>query len=159
RDLRQRRGRSRAWLAGSAPAHISSKRTIAYDRAAMAEERIESQGYFEMLWDCDHCETKGLLGKSQRHCPECGAKQNPDKRYFPEEGKAQRVDGHKYEGADRQCSSCNAAISAAAKNCTNCGAPQDGWKEVRGVEVPKVVAPKRRTWLIVLIVVALAAAL
>ena len=23
---------------------------------------------YEMLWDCDHCDTKGLLGKSQRHC-------------------------------------------------------------------------------------------
>jgi hypothetical protein len=111
-----------------------------------------SEQPYEMLWDCDHCDTKGLLGKSQRHCPECGAKQNPDKRYFPEEGKEQRVDGHKYEGADRQCPSCNAAISANAKNCTNCGTPQDGWKEVKGVEIPKVVKAPRRIWLIVLVI-------
>jgi hypothetical protein len=30
-------------------------------------ERVESQGFYEMLWDCDHCDTKGLFGKSQRH--------------------------------------------------------------------------------------------
>ena len=49
----------------------------------MLKEHIESQGFFEMLWDCEHCGTKGLLGKSQRYCAECGAPQNPAKRYFP----------------------------------------------------------------------------
>jgi hypothetical protein len=111
----------------------------------MAEDRTESQGFYEMLWDCDHCETKGLLGKSQRHCAECGAKQNPDKRYFPKEGEQTRIDGHKYEGADRYCPSCNAAQSLQAKNCTNCGAPQDGAKEVRGVVTP-VAPPKKKRW-------------
>src|SRR5262245_41064864 len=121
----------------------------------MAEqERTESQGFYEMLWDCDHCDTKGLLAKSQRHCPECGAKQNADKRYFPPEGAEVRVDGHKYEGADRVCPACSAAISAAAKNCTNCGSPQDGAAEVKGVAVPIVVKPQRKVWPIVLIVIA-----
>jgi hypothetical protein len=121
----------------------------------MAEERVESQGFFEMLWDCDHCDTKGLLGKSQRHCPECGAKQNADKRYFPKEGdKLQRVDGHKYEGSDWQCASCEAPQSVHAKNCTNCGAPHDGTKEVRGVAAPaKPPKPKRKWWPPVAIIV------
>ena len=76
------------------------------------EERVESQGFYEMLWDCDHCETKGLLAKSQRHCAECGAPQNPDKRYFPKEGEEKRVDGHSYEGADRTCPACSAPMGA-----------------------------------------------
>src|SRR5688572_33143594 len=104
------------------------------------EERVESQGFYEMLWDCDHCETKGLLGKSQRHCPECGAKQNPDKRYFPKEGEAKRAEGHSYVGSDRSCPACNAPQSAKSHNCTHCGAPLDGSAEVKGVVTP--VAPK-----------------
>lgn len=108
-------------------------------------ERVESRGFFEMLWDCDYCDAKGLLGKSQRYCPNCGAKQDPDKRYFPKEGEAQRVDGHTYVGADRYCPACNAPQSAAANNCAHCGAPLDGANEVRGVVTP--VAPvKPRNW-------------
>ncbi|MDQ3341494.1 MAG: zinc ribbon domain-containing protein [Myxococcota bacterium] len=110
------------------------------------EERVESKGFFEMLWDCDHCDTKGLLGKSQRHCPNCGAKQNPDTRYFPEPGKAQRVDGHKYEGSDRTCLACNAPQSAKATNCTHCGAALDGASEVRGVVSAVAPKPKRKRW-------------
>lgn len=99
----------------------------------MAEEREESQGFFEMLWDCEFCDARGLLGKSQRYCANCGAPQNPDKRYFPKEGEQRRVDGHQYEGADRACPSCAAPQSANAKNCTRCGAVLDGAAEVRGV--------------------------
>ncbi len=118
------------------------------------QERTESQGFYEMLWDCDHCDTKGLLGKSQRHCPECGAKQNPDKRYFPKEGEERRIDGHKYEGADRACGSCGAPQSARAHNCTGCGAPLDGAAEVKGVAAPVAPRPvkKRRWWIPVLII-------
>ncbi len=113
----------------------------------MAQERIVSEGHFEMLWDCDHCDTKGLLGKSQRHCPECGAPQNPDKRYFPKEGEAKRVDGHKYEGADRHCPACNTPQSALAKNCTHCGSPLDGSHEVKGIaSVPAKAPPRPRKW-------------
>jgi hypothetical protein len=118
------------------------------------EERTESQGFYEMLWDCDHCDTKGLLAKSQRHCAECGAKQNPDKRYFPKEGEEQRIDGHKYEGADRGCGACGAPQSTRAHNCTNCGAPLDGAAEVKGVVAPVTPAPpkKRRWWIPVLVI-------
>jgi len=113
-------------------------------------ERVESEGFYEMLWDCDHCGTKGLLGKSQRHCPECGAPQNPDKRYFPSPEQQKRIEGHAYEGADRHCPACNAPMAAKAKNCAQCGAPLDGAKEVRGVLAPQPVAKKRRRiWLYV----------
>lgn len=118
-------------------------------------ERVESQGFYEMLWDCDHCDTKGLLGKTQRHCANCGAKQNPDKRYFPEPGKAQRVDGHQYEGADRTCPACDAPQSAKSTNCTHCGAALDGSKEVRGVVTPVAPKPKRKLWPIFAVIAAI----
>ena len=117
-------------------------------------ERTESEGFYEMLWDCDHCDTKGLLGKSQRHCASCGAPQNPDKRYFPKEGEAKPIDGHRFEGSDRQCPSCNTSMGSTAKNCTSCGSPLDGSKEVRGIAAPVAAkAPKKKIWPIVLAVV------
>src|ERR1043166_6596786 len=127
----------------------------------MGQEREESQGFFEMLWDCDHCDARGLLGKSQRFCANCGAPQNPAKRYFPKEGEERRVDGHLYEGADRTCPACSSPQSARAHNCTNCGSPLDGAAEVRGVsDAPAQAQPrqaparprgKRRIWLFVLL--------
>ena len=125
----------------------------------MGQEREESQGYFEMLWDCDHCDARGLLGKSQRHCANCGAPQNPAKRYFPKEGEQVRVDGHTYEGADRACPACSAPQSARANNCTRCGSVLDGGAEVRGVVDAASAAPaaaparprrRRRIWPVVL---------
>jgi len=121
----------------------------------MGAERTESEGFYEMLWDCDHCETKRLLGKSQRHCPSCGAPQNPDKRYFPKPEEQTRVDGHQYEGADRHCPACSAPMGAAANNCAQCGAPLDGSSEVRGVAAPVAPArPRRRIWPYVLAAIA-----
>ena len=118
------------------------------------EERTESEGFYEMLWDCDHCDATGLLGKSQRYCAQCGAPQNPDKRYFPTPEQQQRVDGHQYEGADRHCPNCSAPMGAKATNCTNCGAPLDGSAPVKGVPVaPPPPQPKRRWWLVVLVLV------
>ena len=118
-------------------------------------ERTESEGFYEMLWDCDHCGAKALLGKSQRHCAECGAPQNPDKRYFPSDEQAKRVDGHRYDGSDRHCPSCHAPMGASAKNCTKCGSPLDGGNEVRGVAAPVAAKPKRRRiWPYVLLAIA-----
>jgi hypothetical protein len=120
-------------------------------------ERIESEGHYEMLYDCEHCGTKRLLAKSQRHCAECGAPQNPDKRYFPEEGEAHRVDGHQYDGADRYCPSCNTPQSAKGKNCTQCGAPLDGAKDVRGVvAAPPPQKKRRRQWVVLAVVAGIA---
>lgn len=129
----------------------------------MAESRTESQGFYEMLWDCDHCGTCGLFAKSQRHCPECGAKQNPDKRYFPKEGEERPVVGHHYEGADRQCAACSAPQSARAKNCTNCGAPLEGAQQVRALGAipmsgarPAPVAPRKsKRWVLFVVLAVL----
>ena len=118
----------------------------------MADERVETVGEFEMLWDCDHCEAKRLLGKSQRHCPQCGGVQNPDKRYFPKDGEFVAATGHDYEGADRVCASCQAPMGAKASNCTNCGAAMDGVKEVAGVAPPAPAPAKKGSSHIFLIV-------
>ncbi len=114
---------------------------------AMGDVNVKAT--FEMLWDCEFCETKGLLAKTQRCCPECGGKQNADKRYFPKEGEEVKVDGHKYEGADRYCPACQNPQGAAGKNCTNCGSPMDGSAVVKGVEIPEPPKPKKsKLWIL-----------
>jgi hypothetical protein len=128
----------------------------------LAQEREESQGFFEMLWDCDHCDARGLWAKSQRYCANCGAPQNPDKRYFPKEGEERGALGHIYEGADRTCPACSSPQSARAKNCTRCGSVMGGAAEVRGVAeaaaprvAPATPRRRRRIWPFVLAVIAL----
>jgi hypothetical protein len=113
---------------------------------------VNVKATFEMIWDCEFCETKGLLAKSQRCCPECGGKQNADKRYFPKEGEEVQVQGHKYEGADRYCPACQNPQGAAGKNCTNCGSPMDGSAVVKGVATPEP-PPKKKSKLWILFVV------
>ena len=113
---------------------------------------------YEMLWDCEYCGTKKLLGKTHRHCPECGAVQNPEKRYFPPDDEKIAVEDHQFVGADRHCTACNAPNSAAAEHCTECGALMDGSAEVRAaVDAPKpppaptpapVKSKKRIVWVI-----------
>ncbi len=119
----------------------------------MAEKEI----YYEMLWDCDQCSTKGLLGDSHRHCPTCGAAQDPTKRYFPEPGAEVEARNHQFVGADWSCAYCSSPNSAAAAHCTNCGAGQDGTKPValvadsaaptpEPVAAPAPAAPRSGRW-------------
>jgi hypothetical protein len=88
---------------------------------------------YEMLWDCEYCGTRKLLGKTHRHCPECGAVQNADKRYFPEDDEKVAVEDHEFVGADINCASCGAPNSARAKYCTECGGVVAEGVEVKGV--------------------------
>ncbi|MEM9692548.1 MAG: hypothetical protein AAGA56_08390 [Myxococcota bacterium] len=90
----------------------------------MSEEKT-----YEMQWDCEYCGAEKLLGKTHRHCPECGAPQNPEKRYFPPDDQKVAVEDHAYVGADVHCSACGHAQSAAVKFCANCGSPMDGGRE------------------------------
>lgn len=84
---------------------------------------------YEMLWDCAYCGASKLLGVTQRYCPECGAAQDPDKRYFPADDDKVTLEDHRYVGADRMCPYCNEAQSAAAKHCTACGGDFEGAKQ------------------------------
>lgn len=99
---------------------------------------------FEMLWDCAQCGAQGLLGVSHRHCPQCGAVQDPDKRYFPPAGQEIEARHHRYVGVDWACTWCESPNSAAANFCVNCGGPRDGAADVtRTTEAPAPPAPQR----------------
>ena len=80
--------------------------------------------FFEMLWDCHACDAKGLLAKTHRHCPHCGAAQDPATRRFPEPGQEIEAKDHRFVGRDWVCGYCESPSAAAAAFCGNCGAPQ-----------------------------------
>ncbi len=114
-------------------------------------ETADTAIFYEMLWDCAQCNTKGLLGTSQRHCPVCGAAQDPKKRYFPKEGEEVEAKNHRFVGVDWHCGYCQTPNSAAAAFCTNCGAGKDGTKPVELVVekpvTPPPEPPKKMGWL------------
>jgi ribosomal protein L32 len=87
-------------------------------------------GTYQMLWDCSTCGTSKLLGLTHRHCPNCGAAQDEEKRYFPSDEDKVAVEDHRYVGADKECEACGSPMGAACNNCTNCGAGLDGAAEV-----------------------------
>lgn len=89
------------------------------------------KGRYEMNWDCPGCGTTGLLGLSHRHCPNCGAPQDPSRRYFPPEGTEVAVEDHPYQGVDVTCPACDTPNAAKATFCVGCGSPLDGAKAVR----------------------------
>lgn len=99
-------------------------------------------GVFEMWWDCAHCDTAGLLGKSNRFCPNCGAQQDAASRYFPPAGKEQAAN-HEYDGADKACPACNTPNGAKSHNCRSCGSPLDGAAEVARVADQSSAQPKK----------------
>jgi hypothetical protein len=89
---------------------------------------MNSEKTYEMLWDCPFCGARKLLGLTHRHCPSCGAPQDPGKRYFPPDDQKVAVEDHQYTGADLLCPACQTANGRAAKHCGNCGSPLDGAK-------------------------------
>ncbi|MBM4360109.1 MAG: hypothetical protein FJ096_18540 [Deltaproteobacteria bacterium] len=92
--------------------------------------RTSSEKTYEMLWDCEYCGAKKLLGLTQRFCPTCGGPQNPAKRYFPSDADKVAVEDHPFVGADVTCPSCRHAMGSACNNCSNCGSPIQGGKQV-----------------------------
>lgn len=94
--------------------------------------RTEDAGTYQMLWDCPRCDTPNLLGLTHRHCPNCGAPQDPSKRRFPSDDEKIAVEDHPLAGADLECPACNTANSASAKCCGGCGYPLDEAKQVGG---------------------------
>ena len=88
-------------------------------------QRISAPVY-EMLWNCEYCSATKLLGKTHRHCPQCGAAQDPSARYFPPDEEKIAVQDHVYFGVDWKCINCQTPNSSASAFCGNCGAPKDG---------------------------------
>lgn len=89
------------------------------------------RGTYQMLWDCPYCGTEKLLGLDHRHCPSCGAAQDPERRYFPDEADKVAVEDHQFTGADRVCGSCDTPNGAASEFCGNCGSPLTEAAEAR----------------------------
>ncbi|HML24005.1 MAG TPA: zinc ribbon domain-containing protein [Aggregatilinea sp.] len=87
-----------------------------------ASDGRRGAGSYQMLWDCRFCGTAKLLGVTHRHCPNCGAAQDPAWRYFPAEEDMVALADHKYVGADVTCPACGQPNSAASKFCGECGA-------------------------------------
>ena len=83
-------------------------------------------GTYEMMWDCTRCGTPKLLGLSHRHCPACGAPQDPEARYYPSEDEKVAVENHAYHGADIVCPACETANAGIAQFCVGCGSPLEG---------------------------------
>ncbi len=100
-----------------------------------------TEQYYEMLWDCPQCDAKDLLSKTHRHCPTCGAAQDPARRHFPQPGQEVEVLGHRYIGVDWRCGYCEAPNSAAAAFCINCGGPQEGTAKVKLVSDEAPASP------------------
>ncbi len=92
----------------------------------MAQEK-----HYEMQWDCQFCGTPKLLGKTHRFCPNCGAPQDPDARYFPKEEDKVAVEDHVFVGKDVICPACGGLNSADAHNCGNCGSPLEAGERAR----------------------------
>lgn len=100
------------------------------------------EAVYEMLWDCKYCGQKKNLGLTHRFCPGCGGPQDPAARYFPTDDQKVAVKDHPFVGADLHCPSCNQPMSAAAKNCTNCGSPLQGGRQVALKEAPGAMPPQ-----------------
>lgn len=88
-----------------------------------------------MLWDCPACGTTKLLGIDHRHCPNCGAPQEENLRYFP--GRDARVETT-FAGTepDWACAHCGAPNGSRAGFCAGCGAPRG---ESSSVHVRKAI--------------------
>lgn len=84
---------------------------------------MSSEKVYEMLWDCKYCGTQKLLGKTHRFCPNCGAPQDDEARYFPSDDEKVEVKDHVYYGVDVVCPSCDTLNSANAQFCQQCGTP------------------------------------
>jgi hypothetical protein len=89
---------------------------------------------YEMLWDCQFCDTKRNLGLTHRFCPNCGAPQNPNSRYYPSDEDKVEVHDHVYVGVDVTCPACNELNSAAAEFCGQCGSPLTAGAKARTLE-------------------------
>lgn len=96
----------------------------------MADKTPDDKGQretsYQMFWDCKFCGTEKLLGVTHRHCPNCGALQDPEWRYMPPREEWIALEDHKYVGADKTCPACGQPNSAANTFCSECGADLSG---------------------------------
>jgi hypothetical protein len=101
---------------------------------------MNTEATYEMLWDCRFCGTKKNLGLTHRCCPNCGAPQDANARYFPPDHERVAVKDHPFVGADLECPSCKNWNGRASKCCGRCGAPLAGREASLRQEVAPVAA-------------------
>lgn len=101
---------------------------------------MSSEQVYEMLWDCKYCGTKKLLGKTHRFCPNCGAPQDDEARYFPSDDEKVAVKDHVYYGADVICPNCDTLNSANTQFCQQCGTPLADAEKAQLVTDEQVIA-------------------
>lgn len=101
---------------------VTSNVTSAEDTPA-ASRQTPGTNVYQMLWDCQYCESEKLLGLTHRFCPNCGAAQNPDARYYPSDAEKVAVHDHEYTGVDVTCTACGELNAAKSDFCVQCGAP------------------------------------
>lgn len=96
-------------------------------------DRVEQQGVFEMVWDCQFCGTKGLPARTHKFCPNCGAPQETKSRRFPSDAEKKAVTEYTFKGASLICGSCGAVNEGDAKFCRQCGAPLENAERAQTV--------------------------
>jgi hypothetical protein len=101
---------------------------------------MSSEKVYEMLWDCKFCGTQKLLGKTHRFCPNCGAAQDDEARYFPSDAEKIAVEDHVFHGADLICPSCDTLNSANSQFCQQCGTPLEGAPKAQLLGDDQVIA-------------------
>ena len=89
----------------------------------MSTPREETVGTYEMMWDCSSCGQQGNLGKTHRYCPNCGAPQEENLRYFPSPDDRVPTDFRGSE-PDWECEHCGTPNGSIASHCGGCGAPR-----------------------------------
>jgi hypothetical protein len=82
----------------------------------------------EGVWDCQHCGTRGLLGREQS-CRGCGAVRPPNVRFrLPESADditSPDLLTRAAEGPDWGCVQCGTSNSGRQTSCQQCGAARD----------------------------------
>jgi len=153
--------------AGAATAQLKNEThvLVASGGWGAVRSRIMAELVYEMVWDCRYCGARKLLGLTHRHCPNCGAPQDPNARYFPADNEKVAVQNHEYVGADTQCRYCGGASSKRAHNCGQCGAPLAEGGPVQPLAAPLLqplaapglvgASPRISPWKVVLPVLAL----
>lgn len=100
---------------------------------------MSAEKVYEMLWDCKYCGTQKLLGKTHRFCPNCGAAQDDEARYFPSDDEKVAVQDHVFYGADLICPSCDTLNSANSDYCQQCGSSLENAKAAQLASDDQVV--------------------
>lgn len=79
----------------------------------------------EMLWDCQSCHTRGILGR-HKQCTGCGAPRPQGTKFYKQENAQAITDSSLLQqaaaGPDWYCLHCSAANPGNKEKCSQCGA-------------------------------------